>query len=683
MTFMSEATVKSSPQTLSGKQTNLAFIAILLAMLMAALDQTIVSSALPTIITELGGSGHMAWVVTAYMLAEAISTVLAGKLGDLFGRKRVFQISAVVFLAGSIIAGASTNMTMLIVARAIQGVGGGGLMVTAMALIADVVPLRQRGKYQGALGAVFGVATVLGPTLGGFFTDNGSWRWCFYVNVPLGIVVMIVVARAIPQVKAGARPVIDYAGIACVALASCALVLALEWGGNEYAWGSAVISGLLVGSVVLYAAFVWVELRAEEPMLPMALFRQRVFTVCSILSFIVGFAMMGSMSYLPTYLQYVDGASATSSGLRTVPLVLGLLVTSVVSGNVVSSTGRYKIFPIVGSALMGVGLYLMSMMGPGTGVWLESLYMLLLGMGMGSAMQVLTIAVQNTVPYSQMGTATSGVTFFRSIGGSFGTAIFGTLYQNQLAGELPKAVRESGVSEDVAGSASALWKLPKAQIAPVLNAYADALTFVFRWVVLVAVAGFVIAWFLKEVPLRDSARAEATDMGDGFAAPDSDHSVARLERELAAVMSRLKDDPAARSDFHAAAGNDLAQGQVWALGQIHWYSKLKGEASLEDIAEAHRLPADALAPVFDEVVRAGYGEREGDALRLTPAGSAEFDRMSASWRRWLDTRLQDWDLTDPADRALFEQAVNNIATRLILENEAPSALVSQATEAGR
>ncbi|MFD3931929.1 DHA2 family efflux MFS transporter permease subunit [Streptomyces sp. NPDC058614] len=683
MTSMSEATVTSTPQTLSGKQTNLAFVAILLAMLMAALDQTIVSTALPTIITELGGAGHMAWVVTAYMLAEAISTVLAGKLGDLFGRKRVFQVSAVVFLAGSILAGASTNMTMLIAARAIQGIGAGGLMVTAMALIADVIPLRQRGKYQGALGAVFGVATVLGPTLGGFFTDNGSWRWCFYVNVPIGIVVMIVVARAIPQVKAMSRPVIDYAGIAFVAMASCALVLALEWGGSEYSWGSAMIIGLLVGSVALYAAFVWVELRAEEPMLPMALFRQRVFTVCSILSFIVGFAMMGSMSYLPTYLQYVDGASATSSGLRTAPLVLGLLITSVISGNVVSATGRYKIFPIVGSALMGVGLYLMSTMGPDTGAWLESLYMLLLGMGMGSAMQVLTIAVQNTVAYSQMGTATSGVTFFRSIGGAFGTAIFGTLYQNQLADELPKAARESGVTQAVAGDASALWKLPEAQITPVLNAYADALTFVFRWVVLAAVVGFVIAWFLKEVPLRDSARAEASDLGDGFAAPDSPDSVARLERELAAVMNKVKDDPAARSDFHAASGSALAEGQAWALGQIHWYGKLKGEASLEDIAEAHRLPSEALVPLFDEVVQAGYGRREGDALRLTPAGNTEFDRLTESWRRWLDTRLQGWDLTDPADRALFDQAVNNIVTRLILENEAPNGPTPQASEAGR
>ncbi|MFD3581046.1 MFS transporter [Streptomyces sp. NPDC058683] len=679
---MSEATVQRSPQVLSGRQTNLAFVAILLAMLMAALDQTIVSTALPTIITELGGSGHMAWVVTAYMLAEAISTVLAGKLGDLFGRKWVFQISAIVFLAGSILAGASTSMTMLIVARAIQGIGGGGLMVTATALIADVIPLRQRGKYQGALGAVFGVSTVLGPTLGGFFTDNGSWRWCFYVNVPIGIVVLIVVARAIPQVKAAIRPVIDYAGIAFVALASCALVLALEWGGNEYAWGSAMIIGLLVGSVVLYAAFVWVELRAEEPMLPMTLFRQRVFTVCAILSFIVGFAMMGSMSYLPTYLQYVDGASATSSGLRTVPLVLGLLVTSVISGSVISSTGRYKVFPIVGSALMGTGLYLMSTMGPGTGVWLESLYMLLLGMGMGSAMQVLTIAVQNTVPYSQMGTATSGITFFRSIGGSFGTAIFGTLYQNQLAGELPTALRQSGVSQEVAGSASVLWKLPKAQITPVLNAYADALTFVFRWVVLAAVVGFVVAWFLKEVPLRDSARAEAADMGDGFAAPDSQDSVARLERELAAVMGKLKDDPATREDFLTASGSGLDRSQAWALGEIYWYDKLKGEASQDAIAEAHRVPPAALTPLFDKAVRAGQAERDGDALRLTSAGEAEFDRLRASWQRWLDTRLQDWDLTDPADRALFDQAVTNIVTRLILENEPPGTLISQAAETG-
>ena len=388
---------------------NVIFVTIMLGMLLAALDQTIVSTALPTIVDDLGGSGHMSWVVTAYLLAETVSTVLVGKFGDLFGRRVVFQIAAVVFVAGSVVAGVSNGMLMLIAARAVQGIGGGGLMVTAQALIADVIPLRERGKYQGAMGAVFGVTTVLGPTLGGLFTDHLSWRWCFYINVPVAVVMLVMTARYIPSVRSAAKPLIDYAGIVLVALGASALILGLSWGGNEYAWGSVTIIGLFVLSVLLLTAFVFVELRAAEPMLPMHLFRNPVFTVCSALSFIVGFAMLGSMTYLPTYLQFVDGVSATGSGVRTLPLVGGLLATSMVSGVVVGRTGRYKIFPIVGTAVMAVGLFLMSTMGRGTGVWLESLYMLILGLGIGSAMQVLTIAVQNTVAYHEMGTATSEI----------------------------------------------------------------------------------------------------------------------------------------------------------------------------------------------------------------------------------------------------------------------------------
>ncbi|CAM5546274.1 MFS transporter OS=Streptomyces rimosus subsp. rimosus (strain ATCC / DSM 40260 / JCM 4667 /NRRL 2234) OX=1265868 GN=SRIM_016640 PE=4 SV=1 [Streptomyces rimosus subsp. rimosus] len=412
-------------------------------MLLAALDQTIVSTALPTIVADLGGGGHMAWVVTAYLLAETVSTVLVGKFGDLFGRKIIFQVSAVVFVGGSVLAGASTSMLMLVVARAVQGVGGGGLMVTAMALIADVIPLRERGKYQGALGAVFGVTTVVGPTLGGLFTDHASWRWCFYVNIPIAIVMVAMAARTIPVVRAAVRPLIDYLGIVLVALGASGLVLGLEWGGNEYAWGSAVIIGLFAGSVVLLAAFVVVELRAREPMLPMHLFRNPVFTICSVLSFIVGFAMLGAMTYLPTYLQFVDGVSATMSGVRTLPMVAGLLGTSMLSGVVVSRTGRYRVFPIIGTGVMVLGLYLMSTMGADTGVWLESLYMFVLGLGIGLAMQVLTIAVQNTVNYHELGSATSGVTFFRTLGSSFGTAVFGTLYSNRLEPNLKAALAKS------------------------------------------------------------------------------------------------------------------------------------------------------------------------------------------------------------------------------------------------
>ncbi|KOU00497.1 MFS transporter [Streptomyces sp. NRRL F-5755] len=658
---------RNAPPALGRRRTNLVFTTIVLGMLLAALDQTIVSTALPTIVADLGGGGHMAWVVTAYLLAETVSTVLVGKFGDLFGRKIIFQVSAVVFVGGSVLAGASTSMLMLVVARAVQGVGGGGLMVTAMALIADVIPLRERGKYQGALGAVFGVTTVVGPTLGGLFTDHASWRWCFYVNIPIAVVMVAMAARTIPVVRAAVRPLIDYLGIVLVALGASGLVLGLEWGGNEYAWGSAVIIGLFAGSVVLLAAFVVVELRAKEPMLPMHLFRNPVFTICSVLSFIVGFAMLGAMTYLPTYLQFVDGVSATMSGVRTLPMVAGLLGTSMLSGVVVSRTGRYRVFPIIGTGVMALGLYLMSTMGADTGVWLESLYMFVLGLGIGLAMQVLTIAVQNTVNYHELGSATSGVTFFRTLGSSFGTAVFGTLYSNRLDPNLKAALAKSpGVPPEAAASPQALHRLPDAQARPVIDAYADTVNHVFQWVVPVALAGFLVAWFLKEVPLRDSARAAAGDLGEGFAAPDSTDSDQQLERAVARVM-RKAEGPVSL-EVLAASGSPITPGQAWALGQIHWRTRIHGETSLAAIARAHRMPEEVLEPIFTRVVSAGYARHDGGRLVPTEAGRTEIDRLIVAWRGWLDDRLEGWTAEDPEDRARLARALDNMAARLLDED---------------
>ncbi|MBB5938336.1 MDR family MFS transporter [Streptomyces zagrosensis] len=668
MTTVTAEPAAAPPAPLSKRRTNLVFVTIVLGMLLAALDQTIVSTALPTIVADLGGGGHMAWVVTAYLLAETVATVLAGKFGDLFGRKIVFQISAIVFVGGSILAGAANSMLMLVVARAIQGVGGGGLMVTAMALIADVIPLRQRGKYQGALGAVFGVTTVVGPTLGGLFTDHASWRWCFYVNIPIAIVMVVMAARTIPVVRSAMRPVIDYIGIVLVALGASGLVLGLEWGGNEYAWSSVTIIGLFAASLVLLTAFVFVELRAKEPMLPMHLFRNPVFTVCSALSFIVGFAMLGALTYLPTYLQYVDGVSATASGLRTLPMVVGLLGTSMLSGIVVSRTGRYRIFPIIGTAVMALGLYLMSTMGPGTGPWLESLYMFILGLGIGLAMQVLTIAVQNTVAYHELGSATSGVTFFRTLGSAFGTAVFGSLYSGQLEPNLADGLADSpGTPATAVQSPQALHALPADRARPIIEAYADTVNYVFQWVVPVALAGFLIAWFLKEVPLRDSARAGAAELGEGFAPPDSADADQRLERAVATVMRHAKS--AVSSDILADSGSRLTPADAWVLGQVHWRVRIRGEARIGEVAAAHRMPPEVLVPAFDQTVGAGFAERDGDRYSVTAAGQRELDRLSAAWRRWLDDRLEDWDLAGtPQDRARLDRALDSIAARLLDED---------------
>ncbi|MFE7120894.1 DHA2 family efflux MFS transporter permease subunit [Streptomyces sp. NPDC057654] len=661
------AQAPAAPPELSRRRTNLVFVTIVLGMLLAALDQTIVSTALPTIVADLGGGGHMAWVVTAYLLAETVSTVLVGKFGDLFGRKLVFQLSAVVFVGGSILAGAANSMLMLVAARAVQGIGGGGLMVTAMALIADVIPLRERGKYQGALGAVFGVTTVVGPTLGGLFTDHATWRWCFYVNIPVAVVMVAMAARTIPAVRSAVRPLIDYMGIVLVALGASGLVLGLEWGGNEYPWGSGVVIGLFAGSAVLLTAFVLVELRAAEPMLPMHLFRNPVFTVCSVLSFIVGFAMLGAMTYLPTYLQYVDGVSATMSGVRTLPMVVGLLGTSMLSGLVVSRTGRYRIFPIVGTAVMALGLYLMSTMGRTTGPWLESLYMFVLGLGIGLAMQVLTIAVQNTVAYHELGSATSGVTFFRTLGSSFGTAIFGTLYSNRLGPNIESALaRVPGVPASAVQSPQGLAKLPAAQARPIVDAYADTVNYVFQWVVPVAVVGFVVAWFLKEVPLRDSARAGASDMGEGFAAPSSAEADRQLEWAVAGVMRKAKGGPVSRQIL-AESGSRLTAAEAWTLGQVHWRERVGAGATLSSIAAAHRMPPEVLEPAFARTAQGGYLRLSADHLSLTTAGEEELARLGAAWRSWLDANLEDWDITDPQDRARLDRALDNMAAKLLEE----------------
>jgi EmrB/QacA subfamily drug resistance transporter len=659
---------ESSSALISPHRRNFVFVAVLLGMLLAALDQTIVATALPTVVADLGGAGHQSWVVTSYLLASTIVTAVVGKLGDLFGRKVVFGAAVLFFLAGSVLCGLAGSMTMLVASRALQGMGGGAIMVTATALIGEVIPLRDRGRYQGALGAVFGVTTVIGPLLGGFFTDHLSWRWAFWINVPVAVVVLLVGAAAIPALGKRGRPVIDYAGIAFVGLGASGLTLATSWGGGEYAWTSTVIIGLFVGSAVALAAFVWVESRVAEPILPIRLFRSPVFAVCCVLSFIVGFAMLGALTFLPTFMQFVDGVSATVSGLRTLPMVAGLLLTSMGSGIIVSRTGRYKIFPVVGTAVMVLGFVLLSRMDAATPMLMQSLYLFILGTGIGMCMQVLILIVQNTSSFEDLGVATSGVTFFRTIGSSFGAAIFGSLFTNFLSDRIGPALAASGAPPAAAQSPQVLHRLPHDVAAPIVNAYADSLGLVFLCAAPVAFVGFLVALTLKEVPLREMDAVNAVDLGEGFGMPSSDSAQKVLEIAIGRMM---RNSPEIRlRSICERPGCNLDVARLWALIQIYRNKQVFGTARLTEIAERLRVPCEVLEPTFNRLVETGYALRTGDELWLTQAGAREVDAVSSALiNRIVDKLASSSTFEGRPDRVQVEAALERIAHRVLVQRD--------------
>ncbi|HEX3815515.1 MAG TPA: MDR family MFS transporter [Mycobacteriales bacterium] len=503
---MTDTAVAPSPAvpSLSQRQVLIIVGALLLGMLLAALDQTVVSTALPTIVGDLGGASHLSWVVTAYLLASTVSTPLWGKLGDLYGRKIFFQAAIVLFLVGSVLAGLSQSMIELIAFRAIQGLGGGGLIVGAQSIIGDVVSPRDRGKYQGLFGAVFAVTTVVGPLIGGLLTQNASWRWIFYLNLPLGAIALVVTALVLPGQLQRIHRVIDYLGTALLALAATSLVLFTSLGGTTYAWGSAPILILIVAGAVLIVAWALVERRAVEPVLPLSLFKGKVFSAASAIGFVVGFGMFGAITYLPLFFQVVQGVSPTASGLRLLPLMAGLLVTSIGSGLLISRWGRYKVFPVVGSAVMTIGLYLMSLVGPHTSLVVVDLYLVIFGAGLGGVMQVLVIAVQSSVKQKDLGTATAGATFFRSIGGSFGTAVFGAIFANLLTGRLQTHLKGLTLPKNLDASINPqqLGQLPSAIHNGVVAAYASTISSVFLIAVPIAAVSFGLTFLLPEIKLR-------------------------------------------------------------------------------------------------------------------------------------------------------------------------------------
>jgi EmrB/QacA subfamily drug resistance transporter len=618
------------------------FAGLMLALLLAALDGTIVATALPTIVGEMGGLGRLGWVVTSYLLAQTVVTPLYGKLGDLYGRKRVLQTAVVAFLLGSALCGLSRSLTQLIIFRFIQGLGGGGLMVTAQAVVGDIVPPRDRGRYQGLFGAVFGLASIAGPLIGGFFTTHLSWRWIFYVNLPLGGAALGVIAVALPATGRRARHSVDYVGAALLAAALSGAVLVTDLGGGVVGWRSPAMLALSGLTLAAFAGFLRAERRAAEPVLPLRLFRIADFSIASAIGFIVGFALFGATTYLPLFLQVSKGSSPTTSGLQMLPMMAGMLTTSIASGQIISRTARYRIFPRIGTALIAVGLVVLSRLTADTSVTAAMGAMLMLGLGLGCVMQVLVIASQNTVGYADLGVATSAATLARLVGGSLGTAALGAVFAAGLPPEFEGLVTPASLS-----------LLPPAERAEYAVAVAESLGTVFGVAAGVAAIGIVLAWVLPERRLRETIAAAGEDAGGdsggAFAMPAEAESLPQLLRGLSVVADR----DMRRKHIELItrrAGVDLSPAAAWALIRLD--------------RDAHVDRAGLAELARDGLVVSSDGTGAEPRYRPSRQGCELLERLCAARRAHLAELFGEWD---PASHAELAELLGRLSGELVPE----------------
>lgn len=617
------------------KSVKLVIAGLMIVTLIGSLEQTIVATALPTIVGDLGGLEHLSWVVTSYLLALTVATPLYGKLGDQYGRKPVLQSALVIFLVGSVLCGLAQSMTQLIAFRVIQGIGGGGLMVTAQAAIGDVVAPRDRGRYAGIIGGVYALSSVAGPLIGGSLTTHLSWRWIFYVNLPVGVLALVALAITMPAARNRVSHRIDYLGALLLAISLSSIVLITTLGGNELAWGSAEIAGLGAAALIGTVLFVLAERRAAEPILPPALARNRAFVLTAGIAFVIGFALFAAVTYVPLFGQIVRGQSPTESGLQLMPIVLGMFVTSVIVGRIVSNTGRYKASPIVGTALTVVGLLLLSRLGKGTGTLEGGAYLFVLGSGFGLVMPVIIVAVQSAVPYSELGVATSGVTTFRSIGGALGTAALGAIFAGRIASELEDRLppgESSLFSSGARTEPSAVQRLPEQLHDIYVAAFTSAIGVTFLVAAAAALIGLLLALLIEERPLRQTV--ESQPLEDTFPVPRGADALSELTRMLSRAVGRER---ARRFMARAAAkaAVDLPDDEIWILAR---------GARGHSIDSARLSAEDGRAPATFDAIKDSLRARallDGD--QVTPAGAQLDARLQEARVEVLREIVLDWD----------------------------------------